>query len=258
MRVVTICRLSRTHAPHAGPTPYPEPERAQHVRYGIHPWIARYVRSRMGSPVDYLVGRLKFDCDLRVVPALAGLLVRAVGGEPTPDWLVPVPIGAARLRKRGFNQALELARYLGDIRGVRVSGIMRRRRGYETPQSSLPDTSARRANVAGAFEARAATRRSRRGRGRRSDDRCDGECARALSQARGCVSGGRMGGLPVPHDGRRHANRVRRLARSCAGRWADELRENSENLGCESSRRLYGRSWRIRLGAAVRTGSPLY
>ena len=122
-----------------------------------HPPMDRTVCAvAYGSPVDYLVGRLKFDCDLRVVPALAGLLVRAVGGEPTPDWLVPVPIGAARLRKRGFNQALELARYLGDIRGVRVSGIMRRRRGYETPQSSLPDTSARRANVAGAFEARAA------------------------------------------------------------------------------------------------------
>ena len=104
-------------------------------------------------PVDYLIGRLKFDRDLRVVPALAGLLVRAVAGEAVPDLLVPVPIGATRLRKRGFNQSLEVARYLGKALGVRVSAIMRRRCGFETPQSSLPDTSARRANVANAFEA---------------------------------------------------------------------------------------------------------
>ena len=109
-----------------------------------------------GPPVDYLIGRLKFDLDLRVVPVLAGLLARAVGGEPTPDWLVPVPIGAARLRKRGFNQALEVARCLGGIRGVRVCGNVRRRRGFETSQSSLPNTTARRANVANAFQARAA------------------------------------------------------------------------------------------------------
>ena len=109
-----------------------------------------------GPPVDYLVGRLKFDLDLRVVPALGGLLARSVGGASAPDWLVPVPIGAARLRKRGFNQALEVARHVGDVHGVRVSGILRRRRGCETPQSSLPSTSARRANVANAFETRGA------------------------------------------------------------------------------------------------------
>ena len=107
-------------------------------------------------PIDYLVGRLKFDGDLRVVPALAEVLNRAVGGRASADWLVPVPISPARLRKRGFNQALEIARMLGKSRGVRLNWAMRRRRGADTPQSSLSDTAARRANVANAFEARTA------------------------------------------------------------------------------------------------------
>ena len=107
-------------------------------------------------PVDHLVGRLKFDRDLRVVPALAGMLLRAVAGVAVADWLAPVPITPARLRERGFNQALEIARAVGRRRGVRLTWAVHRRRGAETPQSSLPDVAARRANVAGAFEAHAA------------------------------------------------------------------------------------------------------
>ena len=105
------------------------------------------------SPVDYLVGRLKFHRDLRVVPVLAGLLLRAVAAESGSDRLVPVPLTPARLRERGFNQALEIARVLGNGTGVRITRVVRRRRGAETPQSSLPDTIARRANVAGVFQA---------------------------------------------------------------------------------------------------------
>ena len=105
------------------------------------------------SPVDYLVGRLKFHRDLRVVPVLAGLLLRAVAAECGSDWLVPVPLTPARLRKRGFNQALEIARVLCNGTGVRIARVVYRRRGAETPQSSLPDTIARRANVAGVFQA---------------------------------------------------------------------------------------------------------
>ncbi len=106
-------------------------------------------------PVDYLVGRLKFHRDLRVVPVLAGLLLRAVAPGTGADWLAPVPIAASRLRKRGFNQALELARVVSAGTGVRITGVARRRRGADTPQSSLPETAARRANVAHAFQARA-------------------------------------------------------------------------------------------------------
>lgn len=107
------------------------------------------------SPVDHLVGRLKFHRDLRVIPALAGLLLRSVAPGSGTDWLAPVPITGPRLRKRGFNQALELARVVSKGTGIRITRVVHRRRGVDTPQSSLPDTAARHANVAHAFLARA-------------------------------------------------------------------------------------------------------
>ena len=107
-------------------------------------------------PVDHLIGRLKFNGDLRVVPALAGVLIRAVAGVAAADRLVPVPITPTRLRERGFNQALEIARAVSRNSGVRLAWTVHRRRGAERPQSSLTDAAARRANVAGAFEARGA------------------------------------------------------------------------------------------------------
>ena len=77
-------------------------------------------------PVDYLVGRLKFGRDLRVVPALAGVLDRMVAEEASVDWLAPVPIAPARLRQRGFNQALEIARYLGKRHAIPLAPIKMR------------------------------------------------------------------------------------------------------------------------------------
>ena len=107
------------------------------------------------SPVDYLIRRLKFHRDLRVVPVLAGLLLRAVATETATDWFAPVPITSTRLRKRGFNQALEIARAVSNRTGVRITRVVHRRPGTDVPQSSLPDTAERRANVADAFHARA-------------------------------------------------------------------------------------------------------
>ena len=122
-----------------------------------HPPVDRTVCAlAYAPPVDHLIGRLKFNGDLRVVPALAGVLIRAVAGVAAADRLVPVPITPARLRERGFNQALEIARAVSRNSGVRLAWTVHRRRGAERPQSSLTDAAARRANVAGAFEARGA------------------------------------------------------------------------------------------------------
>ena len=107
------------------------------------------------SPVDYLIGRLKFKRDLRTLPPLAGLLARAVAREAAvPDWLVPVPITPSRLCERGFNQALEITRSLGNSNDIPLTSVVYRRRSAETPQSSLSDPAARRTNVANAFKAR--------------------------------------------------------------------------------------------------------
>lgn len=94
---------------------------------------------------------LKYDGWWRMSDAMA----RAMLHGPLltmPAVLVPVPLGASRIRRRGYNQAERLAQSLAAHgRHVVRSDILRRRR--ETATQTLLTPEARRANVAGAFEA---------------------------------------------------------------------------------------------------------
>lgn len=101
-------------------------------------------------PVDALVQAYKYGGDLPLGDALAGLLREALGSAPRPDALVPMPLHPARLRERGFNQALELARRLGDALGLRVLPRACMRLRDTPPQASLP-WKERGGNIRGAF-----------------------------------------------------------------------------------------------------------
>ncbi|MGA9852873.1 MAG: ComF family protein [Gammaproteobacteria bacterium] len=63
-------------------------------------------------PLDELLQRFKFNGDLATGCLLGELLADflSAGITTRPDLLVPVPLHGTRLRERGFNQALELAR----------------------------------------------------------------------------------------------------------------------------------------------------
>ncbi len=65
-------------------------------------------------PVDMLVLRLKFSRQLPIAPLLGTLLAEQVSasGLALPEAILPVPLHPSRLRERGFNQALEIARPL--------------------------------------------------------------------------------------------------------------------------------------------------
>lgn len=64
--------------------------------------------------------------------------------------LVPVPLHRFRLIKRGFNQAYELARYIGATLGIEVKMESLRRNRHTSAQSGL-SRKQRRKNVRGAF-----------------------------------------------------------------------------------------------------------
>lgn len=101
------------------------------------------------SPVDKLVQRFKFDEDLCAGRLLAHLALPAFNGS-APQALIPVPLHINRLRQRGFNQALELARWWGRGRDVPVlAGSLVRCRATRI-QSSL-SAAERRVNLSGAF-----------------------------------------------------------------------------------------------------------
>jgi ComF family protein len=116
------------------------------------PFAAAWAPFRYGHPLDLLEARFKFRADLAAGRVLADLLVeRARFDAPAlPDAIAPVPLHRARLRGRGYNQSLELARPLAHALGVPLHHDLLRRTRPTDPQSAL-DARARRRNVRGAF-----------------------------------------------------------------------------------------------------------
>jgi predicted amidophosphoribosyltransferase len=75
------------------------------------------------GPARDLVRALKFNRALGVASEMAAMMVASAPGELLrATTLVPVPLAAARLRKRGFNQAALLAEAIAKRRADATSG----------------------------------------------------------------------------------------------------------------------------------------
>ncbi len=105
-------------------------------------------------PVDHFIRALKFRGERVFARVLGELLAREhrSRGWALPECIVPMPLHPGRLRERGFNQALEIARFAAASLGARVDSRSLARRIATREQSALP-LQARRTNVLGAFEA---------------------------------------------------------------------------------------------------------
>jgi ComF family protein len=114
------------------------------------PWQRAQAAFRYGFPLDRLLPRFKFHADLAAGDLLATLLQWSLDPAERPDALVPVPLHPGRLRERGYDQALELARVLARDGGPPVLAERLRRVRLTAPQSEL-GAAARRDNVFGAF-----------------------------------------------------------------------------------------------------------
>jgi ComF family protein len=117
-------------------------------------------------PWDELVRRFKFDACLDLADVLAQRLLDAVrrSDAPRPDWLLPVPVAAGRLRERGYNQAWELARRVA--RGLPCATDARLLlRMKDTPHQLALPPGERAANVRGAFALEPRRRAEVAGRG---------------------------------------------------------------------------------------------
>lgn len=110
---------------------------------------ATYAALAYAFPADVLVQSLKFRGELALAPLLGSLLLRCIPGG-SADYLLPVPLSPERLRSRGYNQALEIARALADAGARLAPGLCVRRRDTAV-QMELP-LDEREKNVRGAFE----------------------------------------------------------------------------------------------------------
>lgn len=107
------------------------------------------------APIDQLIWRMKYRGRLDLTRALgeqlAAHLARAL--DRPPDRLVPVPLHRARLRERGYNQSLELARPVARRLGLTLDPYSLQRVRPTPPQMQLPHAERAR-NIRGAFAAR--------------------------------------------------------------------------------------------------------
>jgi ComF family protein len=100
-------------------------------------------------PVDRLVQSLKYLGNLPVARLFGDALARRAGERISEvDLLVPMPLARERLRERGFNQAVEIARALPRRAGIARAEVERVR--DTARQTDLPYTERAR-NVRGAF-----------------------------------------------------------------------------------------------------------
>ena len=101
-------------------------------------------------PLDQLLPGLKFHADLAAGRLLAQLMAMALADATRPDALVPVPLHPARLRRRGYDQARELALPLARALRLPLRTDLLKRTRATAPQSEL-HAAARRRNVRDAF-----------------------------------------------------------------------------------------------------------
>jgi ComF family protein len=107
-------------------------------------------------PVDRLIAGFKYQLQLplgRMLTAPLAATLRERG--PLPELLLPIPAAASRLRRRGFNQAAEIARHLGRQLDLAWAGNRLLRVRDAGPQHEL-GRAQRRRNLRGAFACRGA------------------------------------------------------------------------------------------------------
>ena len=100
-------------------------------------------------PADVLVQALKFRGQLALAPFLGDLLSKCISSNDV-DYVVPVPLSPERLRSRGYNQALEIARHVAHPAGGRLAPELCERTRDTPAQTELP-LAERAKNVRGAF-----------------------------------------------------------------------------------------------------------
>lgn len=105
-----------------------------------------------GFPLDRLLPRLKFHDGLAAGRLLSQLMAQTFARAGRPDAIVPVPLHRARLRERGYDQTLELARPLAQTLDLPLRPDVLQRCKATVPQSRL-DATARRRNLRDAFQA---------------------------------------------------------------------------------------------------------
>ncbi len=106
---------------------------------------------RYQPPIDQLIADLKYHDKLALIRLFAAQMAASLKARALPQLLIPIPLHPRRLRERGYNQSLELAKYLSKQLAIPVQYDILIRIRDTPPQASLP-FSERNKNMKQAFQ----------------------------------------------------------------------------------------------------------
>ncbi len=103
-------------------------------------------------PMDKLIKNIKYKQRLSSLPTLVSQLVMniTIHSAVKVDLIIPVPMPKSRMILRGMNQALEIAKQIGQELNIPVNCYGLKRIRYTQAMHTL-DTTLRQINVSGAF-----------------------------------------------------------------------------------------------------------
>lgn len=118
-------------------------------------FVATHAAFRYAAPIDKLIQDLKYHRRLELSRVLGIYLADYLeqNEQNRPDMIMPVPLHSTRLRERGYNQALEIARFVGARFRLPLSTTDVQRIRATLPQTEL-SREQRRKNMRGAFRAK--------------------------------------------------------------------------------------------------------
>lgn len=105
---------------------------------------------RYDFPVDRIIHAYKYGHQLAVAKWAAELIAQQIAANEY-NLLIPMPLHTERLRERGFNQSLEIARHIACKKKLKLDRRSLTRVRHTPPQAELP-MKQRSSNVRGAFE----------------------------------------------------------------------------------------------------------
>ena len=90
------------------------------------------------SPIDRLIADFKYHDKLYLTDIFADAMVDRLKQTPLPELLIPIPLHHRRLKERGYNQSLELAKSLSKKLAIPIGNTILIRSRDTAPQASLP------------------------------------------------------------------------------------------------------------------------
>ncbi|MEK6789496.1 MAG: ComF family protein [Pseudomonadota bacterium] len=114
------------------------------------PWQQAQTVFHYQFPIDRLIAAFKYQHQLALTDLFADLMAARIAPDALPTVIVPVPLHRNRLRERGYDQTLLLARTVARLTGLTCNTTTLQRL-RDTPMQKTLDRDARRDNLAGAF-----------------------------------------------------------------------------------------------------------